>query len=103
MMNLQASPGSTYDVYDTLVRDAVARHLGVAPEAVVSSCRLREDLGLDAFDLSMIGLRLEREARRDFPFAILELIESVEQLVGLVRAWATARGGCCLVGSDAIS
>lgn len=85
------------DPYDILVREALARQLGLAPEEIRTSRRLREDLGLDALDLSMVALRLEREARREFPLAVLNLVENVEQLVSLVRAWATARGGSCLL------
>jgi acyl carrier protein len=85
------------DPYDIVVRDALARHLHLSRDDVRSTHRLREDLGLDALDLSMIALRLERVARREFPLAVLDLVHTVDQLVSLVRAWATARGGSRLV------
>jgi acyl carrier protein len=91
-MIFQVSPDATADGYDTLVRDALAQRRGVGREAILSGCRLREDLGLGSYDLAMVALRLERETHRHFPFDVLELVENVEQFVGLVRAWATARG-----------
>lgn len=86
------------DPYDIVVRDALARHLHVSRDDVRSSHRLREDLGLDAFDLSMIALRLERAARREFPLAVLDLIQTVDQLARLVRAWAGQRSAVAFCG-----
>jgi acyl carrier protein len=76
------------DSCERTVIHALAQHLLLDPSRIESQHRLREDLGLGSSDLEVIALRLERAARRDFPLAVLELITSVQELVGFVRAWA---------------
>ncbi len=80
-----------WDASESSVRRAIARQIDVAPDAFALDSSLREELGLDSLDLSLVALRLEREARREFPFAVLELVVSVDELVQFVRAWAPAR------------
>lgn len=72
----------------TTVCQALARQLALAPEDIALHQRLREDLGLDSLDLSLVALRLERALRREFPLAVLDLVTSVHDLVRFVRAWA---------------
>jgi acyl carrier protein len=87
-MTMQSTAGPDIDPYESLVHDALTRQLGFDPGVLRPEHRLREDLGLDSLDLSLVALRLERKVRRDFPLAVLSLVSSVDQLVRLVRAWA---------------
>lgn len=72
-----------------VVVHALAQQLLVDPAQIRTDQRLREDLGLDSLDLTVIALRLERSLRREFPLAVLELVVSVQDLVRFVHAWAT--------------
>jgi hypothetical protein len=85
------------DGYDEIVRLALSRR-------VTTSCDSLEDgqvlveLGLHADDVLAVALEFARIAGRDFPLALLDLVETVGELTGLVRAWAGSDPVC---GEDA--
>jgi len=77
---------------DDLVCDALARHLGAPVTTIRPEHRLRGHLGLDSLDIALVVLRLQRDVGREFPMALLEVVETVDELSRLVQAWASAPG-----------
>jgi acyl carrier protein len=72
-----------------LVHAAVAMHVGLDAHAIEPSQRLSHDLGLDAFDLVLVALRLEElePSRGEFPMEELVSIRTVRDLTALHEAW----------------
>jgi hypothetical protein len=72
-----------------IVHGAVARHIGIEPDAIRDGHRLGDDLDLDTFDLSMIGLRLEaRTPTLDvFPIELLDPSMTVRELCAVYLSW----------------
>jgi acyl carrier protein len=65
------------------VRTAIASHLRRAADDIELSHSLRRDLGLDNLSLVGIALELEETQRGEFPFALLQDVDTVADLVGL--------------------
>jgi acyl carrier protein len=75
------------DYHFEVVRCAVAFHLRIDPETIAPTDRLEGDLGLDPLDLVLVVLRLEELALVELPVADLEYVETVDDLVVIVRSW----------------
>jgi Phosphopantetheine attachment site len=73
-----------------VVHGALAAHLGIEVEAIDHDQRLDRDLGLDAFDLVLVALRLEDRApeRGEFPVGVLDPSMTVRELAALYLSWA---------------
>ncbi|MDP9152198.1 MAG: hypothetical protein M3O36_19915 [Myxococcota bacterium] len=69
------------------VRVALARHLNVAPEAVLPVHDLRADLKLYPLDLVLVALALERDGGSEFPIAWLDTVRTVAELSAITLAW----------------
>lgn len=69
---------------EDLTKSIIARHLGLRREQIKLTHRLRTDFGCD--NLALIGMALDFEdlERTEFPFARLEHIETVSDLVEVV-------------------
>jgi acyl carrier protein len=76
------------DLSHELVLQSVAEHLDIEPEALSLEQELARDLGLDALDLVLVVLRLEEIEEAEFPIAALDDVETVGDLVVLVRGWS---------------
>lgn len=81
------------DAYTHVVVHALARHLGIAPEAIDRSADLRDDLGMTSLDLQLVVLRLEHIARIEFPSATTVLVRTAGDLEDLFRAAARRTTG----------
>jgi acyl carrier protein len=68
------------DLGDGVVRVAIAHHLGVEADAIDDDAELERDLGLDAFDLVLIVLRLEELTGDAIAIADLESVSTVGDL-----------------------
>lgn len=77
------------DVACDLARRAIARHLEVPVTRVRARDDLDGDLGLDAFDVTLVVLRLEEEEGVEIPYGDLDRVTTVSDLAALLR---TARG-----------
>jgi acyl carrier protein len=71
----------------SIVHGAIGLHLGIDPTALDDAHLLADDLGLDALELVMIAIRLEDLglSSQPFPFASLEGVATVGDVVGLFR------------------
>jgi acyl carrier protein len=78
------------DIQLEVVRFALALHLAVDREEIELGDRLEADLGLDPLDLVLVVLRLEEIENAEFPVADLEKVETVADLVAVVREWSSA-------------
>jgi|HubBroStandDraft_6_1064221.scaffolds.fasta_scaffold1891358_1 hypothetical protein len=87
----ETTSSATRDLWGDRVRIALAAYLGASSATVVGSQRLADDLGMTLLDLSLLVLRFERIVRREFPFAVLGLVVTVDDLAGVVRAWAEGK------------
>lgn len=73
------------------VRNAVAGHLGIAPETVAARAHLASELSLDPLDLVLIVLRLEESVGFEVPVEGLAYIETVGDFVALVESASHGR------------
>ncbi|HYP87209.1 MAG TPA: acyl carrier protein [Polyangiaceae bacterium] len=78
--------------FEELTKSIIARHLGLRCEQIKLTHRLRRDYGCDNLTLIGIGLDLEDLERTEFPFAMLEHVETVSDLVDVVREVVEGRG-----------
>ncbi|HEY2514403.1 MAG TPA: acyl carrier protein [Polyangiaceae bacterium] len=74
------------DLLEAAVREMIARHLDVAPASIASTQHVQRDLELDPLDLTLIALRFEEKTQVEFPLALLERVETVADLVALVKS-----------------
>jgi acyl carrier protein len=81
-----AGDDDVQDVFEHIVRHAIARHLTVEPHDIVRSQALRHDLGMDVRDIAFVLVRLEDVARIEFPHATAHLVRTVADLTNLFRA-----------------
>jgi hypothetical protein len=79
----------TEPAVEELLLGALAEHLGCVLPTIAPSDRLREDLGLHPYDVGLIVRRLERRVGRGFPYALLEVVETVDELSRLVALWVS--------------
>jgi acyl carrier protein len=75
------------DSAQVMVRFALAAHLERDPRSFDDDDELGVDLGLDRLDLAMLALRCERTVGGEFPFALLDEVETVGELIVLVGSW----------------
>ncbi len=66
----------------------IAEELGVEPELVLPTARLKEDLGADSLDLELLGTSLEDEFDIRFPDEALQKCETVESVISMVQMFA---------------
>ncbi len=66
------------------VSHAVARHLAIELTLVQAAHDLRDDLGLDAFDLTFIVLRLEEQLAIEVPLPAVDGAASVADLAVMI-------------------
>lgn len=73
-----------------VVHRALAAHLGIEVEAIDHDQRIDRDLGLDAFDLVLIALRLEEYApeQGEFPVEVLDPAMTVRELAAVYLSWS---------------
>jgi len=69
---------------EELTKTVIARHLGLRREQIKLSHRFRADYGCD--NLALIGMALDLEdlEHTEFPFPILEHVDTVADLVDVV-------------------
>ena len=67
-----------------LTKAIIAHHLGLRCDHIQPSQRLRRDYGFDNLALIGIALELEGVLQVEFPFAALEHLDTVSDLVKLV-------------------
>jgi acyl carrier protein len=80
------------DHLDDVVRRAVAKHLGVARDAIDPFHQLRRDLHLQPLDIVLIVLAIEDEEKIELPISHLDSISTVTGLTTIARrAYACAR------------
>lgn len=79
------------DVHEALVRHALALCTDRSEEDISRDARLGHDLGLDRGDIVLVLLQLEELGDLQLPEAELDALRTVEDLVALVRRWATER------------
>ncbi|HYQ16132.1 MAG TPA: acyl carrier protein [Polyangiaceae bacterium] len=70
---------------EELTKSIIARHLGLRREQIKLTHRLRGDYGCDNLTLIGMGLDLEDVERTEFPFALLEHVDTVSDLVDVVN------------------
>jgi acyl carrier protein len=68
------------------VRNALADYLEVAANQIRPDQDLEQDWGIDRTERSVLALRLEEREDLEIPSAELEQVQTVGQLVALVRA-----------------
>jgi acyl carrier protein len=66
-----------------VVRSVIARHLEAPVSFVLEEHALDDDLGLDALDLSMIGIALAEDAGAEIDFSLLPHEARVRDLAEL--------------------
>lgn len=71
--------------HESRVRHRIAAHLDLPAEVIAPERELDRDLGLDAFDLALVALKLEGELSLDFPLALLDSIRTVGDFAKLVE------------------
>jgi acyl carrier protein len=73
-----------------VVHGVLAAHLGIEVAAIEDEQRIDRDLGLDAFDLVLVALRLEERApeRGEFPIDALDPSMTVREVVAVHLSWA---------------
>lgn len=71
------------------VRDIIVQQLGVHPEEVVRTARLRDDLGADSLDTVELIMAFEEETGEAIPEEMAEKLKTV----GDVLDYLSARGG----------
>jgi acyl carrier protein len=72
-----------YSSLEEQVREAIASHLQRPADDIELHLSLRRDLGLDNLSLVGIALALEETQYAEFPFALLQDVDTVADLVGL--------------------
>jgi hypothetical protein len=82
-------------VVRAVVHDELAAHLGIEAREIEDEQRLDRDLGLDAFDLVLVGLRLEDRApgRGEFPVDAVDPSMTVRELAAVYLSWSGASEG----------
>ena len=76
---------------EELTKTIIARHLGLRREQIKLTHRLRRDFGCDNLALIGMGLDLEDLERTEFPFAMLEHVETVSDFVDVVSGVVEGR------------
>lgn len=78
---------------EELTKTVIARHLGLRREQIKLSHRFRADYGCD--NLALIGMALDLEdlEHAEFPFPLLEQVETVSDLVDVVDELLQRRSG----------
>jgi hypothetical protein len=79
------------DAFDHLVRHTLGQYLGIEPDGILPSQRLREHLDMKTVDIALVLLRLEDIARAHFPQASTQLVLTVADVTELFRAVFGAR------------
>lgn len=74
---------------ESRVRDIIVLQLGVRPEEVVRTARLRDDLGADSLDTVELIMAFEEETGETIPEEMAEKLKTV----GDVLDYLSARGG----------
>jgi acyl carrier protein len=72
---------------DDLARLAIGEHLDCDPQAISHDAQLHRDLGLDAFDLVLIVLRLDELSNAELAKADLGKLVTVGDLQELIDRW----------------
>jgi acyl carrier protein len=91
---------------EELTKAIIARHLGTCSERVELTHRLRRDYRFDNLTLVAVALDLEELpelGHGEFPFASLEHVDTVSDLVNLVSRLAKVRGGAGKQAAHALS
>lgn len=82
------------------VSSTLAHYLGLGHSELFSRLRLGHDLGLQPLDLVLFVMSFEESDSLDFPFAELEQVGTVGELVQLVSTWLEELDRCERLAAD---
>jgi acyl carrier protein len=76
---------------ESLVREAIARHLGVAVDHVRGGHSFARDLQMHPLDIVLVVLDLEEREQIELPLDLLDTLTTVGELAWLLQLGAASR------------